>query len=113
MMNRPILLPTNRDVQANADPRWPVAFASIVLISMVLVAVLALVGWPRLRSISLHYDLLSLRAEVEELRLNEHAIEAEVELLRAPQSIAPQAAEMGLVHPSPEIVDTLSEGARQ
>jgi len=109
MINRPVLLPTNRDVRPKVDPRWPIAFASIALIFIVLTAVFALVGWPRLRSVSLHYDLVELRAEVEQLRQQERRIEAEVELLRAPQEMAPKAEALGLIHPPTQALCTPSE----
>lgn len=111
MINGPILLPTNRDVRPKVDPRWPMAFASLALISVLLAATLALVGWPRLRSVSLHYDLVTLREEVEGLRRQERLVETELETLRAPQAIAHQAEELGLVYPSPALITVLPENA--
>lgn len=100
MIDRPIPLPRNRHIKARPDRRWPVAFALLALTSLLFVAALALVGWPRLRGISLHYELVRVRAEVESLRYRERQLAVEVEKLRAPSHLAARAAELGLAPPS-------------
>ena len=111
MIERPIPLPTNRHIRAQPDRRWPLAFAMLALSSLLLVAALALVGWPRLRGISLHYELVRVRAEVEALRYRERQLEVEVERLRSPCSLSERAAELGLAPPAPAVLATAVEAA--
>ncbi len=111
MIERPIPLPTNRHIRARPDRRWPLAFALLALSSLLLVAALALVGWPRLRGISLHYELVRVRAEVEALRYRERQLVVEVERLRSPCSLSERAAGLGLVPPAPAVLATAGETA--
>ncbi len=111
MTGRPIPLPTNRHIKAQPDRRWPVAFALLATASLLLVAALALVGWPRLQGISLHYELVRVRAEVENLRYRERQLEVEVERLRAPGHLADRATELGLAPPLSSVVTTASEAS--
>lgn len=111
MIERPIPLPTNRHIRALPDRRWPMAFALLALVSLLFVAALAVVGWPRLRGISLHYELVRARAEVENLRHRERQLVVAVEKLRAPNNLADRAAELGLAPPPPSAVVIAAEVA--
>lgn len=99
-MQRPIPLPTNRHIRAQRDRQWPLAFALLALLSTTLTLALALIGWPRLQSISIHYDLVELRVEVETLEYRARDLEAHLHALRAPDVLAEQAARSGLVPPA-------------
>jgi hypothetical protein len=66
---------------------------------VLVVGVLGLVGWPRLRITSTHYDLIRLRAEVDELESRERALRLELEYKRSPRELALRAAELGLMPP--------------
>jgi hypothetical protein len=80
------------------------AFALLALTALLFVAALALVGWPRLRGVSLHYELVRARAEVERLRYRERQLAVQVERLRAPGFLAAEATEIGLAPPATTIV---------
>lgn len=109
MIERPIPLPTNRHIRALPDRRWPVAFALLAMVSLLFVAALAVVGWPRLRGISLHYELVRARAEVETLRYRERQLAVAVEKLRAPKNLADRATDLGLAPPPASSVVTAVE----
>ena len=108
-MERPIPLPTNRYITAQRDRHWPAAFALLGLLSVALALTLALIGWPRLQSISLNYDLVRLRTEVESLRYQARTLETRMEQLRAPETLAEQARPLGLAPPEPSAI-TLDGG---
>ncbi len=99
MNRRPIPLPTNRHITAQRDRKWPLAFALLGLFSLALGLTLALIGWPRLQSVSLHYDLVRLRGNVETLQHQARDLEARMERLRAPAGLALEAGLLGLAPP--------------
>lgn len=112
-MQRPIPLPTNRHIRAQRDRQWPLAFALLALLSATLTLALALIGWPRLQSISIHYDLVELRGEVEILEYRALDLEAHLHALRAPEVLAEQAERSGLVPPAVANAARLSAGAQR
>lgn len=81
---------------AQRDRKWPLAFSLLGLLSLALGLTLGLIGWPRLQSVSLHYDLVRLRTEVESLQIQARDLEAQMEQLRAPQTLGRQATALGL-----------------
>jgi hypothetical protein len=93
----PVVGPSNRFLVAQRDHRWPHVLSTFLLLAVLMVGVLGLVGWPRLRITSIHYDLIRLRAEVGELTLRERALRLDLELRRSPVELAARAAELGLV----------------
>jgi hypothetical protein len=93
----PVVGPSNRFLIAQRDRRWPHVLSSFLLLAVLVVGVLGLVGWPRLKITSIHYDLIRLRAEVEDLALRERMLRLELETLRSPRELAARAAELGLV----------------
>lgn len=99
-MSQPLLqTPTNKFLVREPDRRVPRVLLSVLLLSMLLLLVLSVIGWPRLRSTSIHYSLTRLRAEVQELREREHHLAVRLELARAPNRLAAQAAALGLQPP--------------
>jgi len=102
MVELPVVGPTNRFLVAQRDRRWPHVLSTFLLVSVLVVGVLGLVGWPRLKITSIHYDLIRLRAEVEDLQLRERALRLELEYRRSPRVLAARAAEFGLVPLSQE-----------
>ena len=106
MNQRPIPLPTNRHITARRDQKWPLAFALLGLFSLAL----ALIGWPRLQSVSLHYDLVRLRTDVEILQHQARDLEAAMERLRAPATLALEADRLGLAPPGPSAFTTYDGG---
>jgi hypothetical protein len=96
----PVVGPSNRFLVPQRDRRWPHVLGTFVLIAVLVLGVLTLVGWPRLRITSVHYDLIRLRAEVAELELRERALRVELERQRSPQALASRAAALGLVAPA-------------
>ncbi|MEN8164412.1 MAG: hypothetical protein ABFS37_09800 [Acidobacteriota bacterium] len=111
MNQRPIPLPTNRHITAQRDRKWPLAFALLGLLSLSLALTLALIGWPRLQSVSIHYDLVRLRADVEVLEHQARDLEAHMQELRAPGSLALEAAKLGLAPPAASTVSA-DDGTR-
>jgi hypothetical protein len=100
-MQVPAIGPTNRFLVAQRDSRWPRVLTTVLLVASVVVVVLMLVGWPRLESTSVHYDVLRLRAAVEALEERERTLSLELESQRAPRELAGRARELGLSPPSP------------
>jgi len=98
-MELPVVGPSNRFLVAQRDRRWPHVLSTFLLLAVLVVGVLGLVGWPRLKITSLHYDLIRLRAEVEQLQMRERALRLELEFQRSPLVLAERAAELGLVPP--------------
>ena len=98
-MQVPALGPSNRFLIAERDRRWPRVLTSVLLVSAVVLTVLLVVGWPRLESTSVHYDLLRLRGEVEELEATARTLALELEAERAPATLAERAREHGLEPP--------------
>ncbi len=112
MNQRPILLPTNRHITAQRDRKWPLAFALLGLFSLALALTLAMIGWPRLQSVSIHYDLVRLRSDVEILEHQARDLEARMHELRAPESLTLEAGRLGLVPPTASTVSA-DDGARR
>jgi len=83
--------------------------STFLLLAVLVVGVLGLVGWPRLKITSIHYDLILLRAEVDKLEVAERALRLELEYLRSPRVLALRAAELGLMPPSAAGVDRDAE----
>jgi len=65
------------------------------------VLALALVGWPRLKSTSIHYELIRLRAQVAELEQHERVLRLELERERSPERLAARARALGMVPAAP------------
>ena len=98
-MELPVIGPSNRFLVPQRDHRWPHVFTAFLLVALLVVGALGLVGWPRLKITSIHYDLIRLRAEVEQLRSRERALRLDLEFRRSPRALAARAAELGLVPP--------------
>lgn len=97
-----VVRPSNRFLVRQRDRRWLGVLSSTLLLGGVLLAVLFLVGWPRLRSTTLHYSLIRLRSEVGELKRHERALELELEEARAPAQLMARGEALGLAPPNPE-----------
>ena len=100
-MDFPVIGPSNRFLIPQRDRRWPQVLSALVAASAMVVLALALVGWPRLKSTSIHYELIRLRAEVEELERRERALRLELERERSPERLAERARALGLVPAAP------------
>ena len=98
-MDVPVAGPSNRFLVQQRDRRWPRVLSALLAISGVLLLALGLVGWPRLKSTSIRYDLIRLRAEVLELERQQHRLVVELERQRSPERLAERASELGLVPP--------------
>jgi hypothetical protein len=96
----PVVSPSNRFLVPQRDRRWPHVLSTFLLLSVLVLGVLGLVGWPRLKITSIHYELIRLRAEVDQLELQEHALRLELERQRSPEVLSSRAAELGLVTPN-------------
>jgi hypothetical protein len=109
----PISTPTNRFLTPQRDRRWPHVLSLVLMVSAVVLVALFLVGWPRLKSTSLHYDLTRLRAEVVELERRERALRLELESERNPATLAERAGRLGLTPPTPTDLEAAAavEGA--
>ena len=110
-MELPIVGPSNRFLVPQRDRRWPHVLSTFLLLAVLVVVLLGLVGWPRLKITSIHYDLIRLRAEVDQLESRERALRLDLEYQRSPRVLALRAAELGLVppetvgHPGPVLPD--------
>ena len=100
-MELPISGPSNRFLTPQRDRRWPYVLSALLLVALVVVVALGLVGWPRLKSTSIHYELIRLRAEVAQLEQRERSLRLELERERSPESLAERARDLGLVPPAP------------
>lgn len=100
-MDHPVIDPSNRFLIPQRDRYWPQVVSALVGVSMVVVMALALVGWPRLKSTSIHYELIRLRAQVEALEQRERSLRLEFEHERSPERLAARARAIGLVPPAP------------
>ena len=98
-MELPVVGPSNRFLVPQRDRRWPHVLSTFLLLAVLVVGVLGLVGWPRLKITSIHYDLIRLRAEVEQLQSRQRALSLELEFQRSPRMLAGRAVELGLVPP--------------
>lgn len=114
-MDLPVVGPSNRFLVPQRDRRWPHVLSSFLLLAVLVVGALGLVGWPRLRITSTHYDLIRLRAEVDALASRERALRLELEYQRSPRVLARRAAELGLMPPEAaakvEVVAPTGEGS--
>lgn len=99
-MELPVASPSNRFLVPQRDRRWPHVLSVVLFMSVAVLTVLFLVGWPRLRNTSVHYDLIQLRAEVKELRRTERELSLELDVVRSPTGLAEQARRAGLVPPT-------------
>lgn len=108
-MNLPGLHPSNRFFIAERDRRWPHVLTALLAVSALLVLALGLVGWPRLKSTSIHYDLIQLRAQVGELEQRERVLMLELETERSPQRLEERASALGLVPAAPAGVAAVAE----
>lgn len=108
-MELPVVGPSNRFLVPQRDRRWPHVLSTFLLLAVLVVGALGLVGWPRLKITSIHYDLIRLRADVDQLESRERVLRLDLEYQRSPRVLAAKAAELGLVPseksdqtPSPE-----------
>ncbi|MCU0302614.1 MAG: hypothetical protein MUC56_00930 [Thermoanaerobaculales bacterium] len=99
MVELPIAGPSNRFLVPQRDRRWPHVLSTFLLLAAMVVGVLGLVGWPRLKITSVHYDLIRLRAEVEQLQARERTLRLELERWRSPRMLAARAHMLGLAPP--------------
>jgi hypothetical protein len=100
-MDLPVRGPSNRFLTPQRDRRWPHVLSALLTLSFFVVAVLGLVGWPRLKSTSIHYELITLRAQVEDLERQEHILRLELERERSPDRLAARAHALGMVPAAP------------
>ena len=101
-MQLPGVGPSNRFLIPQRDRRWPHVLTALLLVSTLVILALALVGWPRLKSTTIHYELIQLRATVAELEERERSLRLELERERSPERLARRAAELGLL-PAPPL----------
>ena len=95
-MDVPVTGPSNRFLTPQRDRRWPHVLSGVLLVAGIVLAALFLVGWPRLRSTTIHYELIRLRSEVETLERREHDLRVELEQERNPVSVGERAERLGL-----------------
>ena len=100
-MEHPVFDPSNRFLIPQRDRHWPQVLSALVGVSTIVVMALALVGWPRLKSTSIHYELIRLRAQVEALEQRERSLRLELEYERSPERLAERARALGLGPPAP------------
>ena len=93
--------PSNRFLTPQKDRRWPHVLSALLVVAAVVVAALGLVGWPRLKSTAIHYELITLRSEVAQLEQRERALRLELERERSPEYLAERARALGLVPAAP------------
>jgi hypothetical protein len=92
---------SNRFFIPERDRRWPHVLTALLAVSALVVLALGLVGWPRLKSTSIHYDLIQLRAQVRELEQQERVLRLELEGERSLQRLEERASALGLVSAAP------------
>ena len=100
-MDLPVIGPSNRFLIPQRDRHWPQVLSALIGVSALVVLALALVGWPRLRSTSIHYELIRLRAQVAELEQRERILLLELEQERSPERLAARARALGMVPAAP------------
>lgn len=103
-MDLPVVGPSNRFLVPQRDRRWPHVLSSFLFLAVLVVGTLGLVGWPRLKITSTHYDLIRLRAEVDQLESRERSLRLELEYQRSPRVLAFRAVELGLMPPEAALV---------
>ncbi len=105
-MELPLARPSNRFLVLERDRRWLGVLGSLLVLAVLVATALFLVGWPRLASTTLHYDLVRLRAEVAETEREVRTLEVELERERNPDRLAARAEAIGMVPPDPpELAD--------
>jgi hypothetical protein len=100
-MDFPVIGPSNRFLIPQRDRHWPQVLSGLIGVSAMVVLALALVGWPRLKSTSIHYELIRLRAQVAALEQRERNLFLELEHERSPERLAARAHELGMVPAAP------------
>ncbi len=100
-MDLPVIGPSNRFLIPQRDRRWRQVLSALIGVSAMVVLALALVGWPRLKSTSIHYELIRLRAQVAELEQQERNLRLELEHERSPERLATRASKLGMVPAAP------------
>jgi hypothetical protein len=100
-MDHLVIGPSNRFLIPQRDRHWPQVLSALIGVSTVVVLALALLGWPRLKSTSIHYELIRLRAQVEALEQRERRLRLELEYERSPERLAQRARDLGLVPSAP------------
>ncbi len=100
--------PSNRFLVRQRDRHWARVLALALLLALALGGVLALVGWPPLEVTAVHYDLLRLRAQVQELERRRRTLEVQLEAQRSPKALARKARALGLVPPEEVAANTTS-----
>ena len=100
-MDLPISGPSNRFLTPQKDRRWPHVLSALLVVAAVVVVALGLVGWPRLKSTAIHYELITLRGEVARLEQRQRSLQLELERERSPERLAGHARALGLVPPAP------------
>ncbi len=111
-MSRPaVFRPSPGPVVWQPDRQWPRVLAAALAVGAVVAGLLLAVGWPRLETIAVHYDLVRLRAQVRILERRERALTVEVERRRNPAALRAAARALGLAPPSPEQVRVLDKEA--
>ena len=100
-MDLPVIGPSNRFLIPQRDRHWTQVLSALLGVSAMVVLALALVGWPRLRSTSIHYELIRLRAQVAELEQRERILLLELEHERSPERLAARARALGMVPAAP------------
>jgi cell division protein FtsL len=100
MSELPIAGLTNRFLRPQRDRRWPHVLSAVLVVSAAVLVVLLLVGWPRLRSTSVHYELIKLRADVEQLERQERRLRLALEKVRSPARLGDRARTLGLKPPA-------------
>lgn len=99
-MELPIAVPSNDWLVQQPDRQWPRVLRALLGAGVLILLALGLVGWPRLKSTTLSYDILRLRQEVRELERVERRLALELELERSPTRLAERAAALGLAPPA-------------
>lgn len=99
-MELPIAVPRNDWLELQPDRHWLRALRAVLGAAGAILLVLGLVGWPRLKSTALSYDLLRLRHEVRDLERIEARLAVELEIQRSPVRLAEQATDLGLQPPA-------------
>jgi hypothetical protein len=93
--------PSNRFLIPQRDRRWSQALILLLAVSALVVLALGLVGWPRLRSTSIHYELIRLRAQVAELEQRQRSLMLVLERERSPEHLSARARAIGMVPAAP------------
>jgi len=88
--------PSNRFLIPQRDHRWPHVLSLLLMVSALVVLALGLVGWPRLKSTSIHYELM-----VADLEQRQRSLMIELELERSPENLAARARALGMVPAAP------------